>query len=58
MESMIGNKVAETVEALEMGLVVALGTVGAYGVADTGVLLGCVKQRLVLDGVALGKVFG
>lgn len=55
---MIGNKVAETVEALEMGLVVALGTVEAYGVADTGVLLGCVKQRLVLDGVALGKVFG
>lgn len=38
----LGNKVAETVEALGMDLAVDPGTVGAYGAADRVVLPGCV----------------
>lgn len=53
-----GNKGAETVWALGLGLAVAPGTVGACGAADRVVLPGCVKQKMVEGGVALGKVSG
>lgn len=53
-----GNKVAEIVGALGMGLAVAPGTVGACGAADRAPLLGCVEQKSAVGGVALGKVSG
>lgn len=53
-----GNKGAETVEALGMGLAVAPGTVGACGAADRVVLPGCVAQTSAEGGFALGKVSG
>lgn len=49
----LGNKVAETVGALVMGLAVAPGTEGACGAADRAALPGCVGQKLVEGGAAL-----
>lgn len=54
----VGNKVAEAVGALGMGLAVAPGTVGACGAADRGLLLGCVEQKSAVGGTGLGKVPG
>lgn len=52
----LGNKVAETAEALEMGLAVAPGTVGAYVTVDRGILLGCEGQMLEVGETVLGMV--
>ncbi len=54
----LGNKVAETVGALGMGLAVDPGIVGAYGAADRVGHPGCVEQMLAEDGVALDKELG
>lgn len=53
-----GNKEAEAVGALGMGLAVAPGTVGACGAADRGLLLVCVGQKSAVGEAALGKVSG
>lgn len=58
VELRIENKVAVTVGALEMGLAVAPGIVGACGAADKVVPPGYVKQTLVEGVVALGKMSG
>lgn len=58
VELMLGNKVVETVGALGMDLAVDPGSVGACGAADRVVHLGCVEQKSVEDGVALGKDLG
>lgn len=52
------SMVAEIVGALEVGLAVAPGAVGACEAADKVVLPGCEEQKLVEDGAALGKMFG
>lgn len=54
----LGNKGAETVEALGMSLAVAPGTAGACGAADRVVLPGCVERKSVEGGFALGKGSG
>lgn len=57
VELKLGNKVAVTVGDLEIGLALAPGTAGACGAVDRVVLPGCVEQKSVEGGVALGKEF-